>query len=143
MASKYQKLSVEKSKRCSFACNFLRRNFCIWVPRPQHYAEINLAEVASNTRNIEYAVGLLVKMELRSFQALIDFMRMYVASFMPGMRALMTVSTPLCFDDSTLSHKNEVSLQAVFLFQRMRNMALYLRLTYPLSASEIRMLRAR
>jgi hypothetical protein len=52
------------------------------------YAEINPAEVASNTEYIEYAILLPVKLELRGFQGLNWFVRMYVASFMPGMASL-------------------------------------------------------
>ena len=40
-------------------------------PQAQYNAEINPAEVASNTGNIEDAVGLPVEMNLRGFQALV------------------------------------------------------------------------
>jgi hypothetical protein len=57
-------------------------------PQAQHYAEINPAEVVSNTGYTQNAIGLPVKMDLRGFQGLNWFVMMYVAYFMPGMACL-------------------------------------------------------
>jgi hypothetical protein len=62
--------------------------FLYMGPQAQHYAQINPAEVASNTGYIEYAVGLPVKMDLGGFQDFDWFVRMYVAPFMPGKASL-------------------------------------------------------
>jgi hypothetical protein len=61
---------------------------------PQHYPAVNPAEVAATKGMLEDAGGVPVRMNYIGFQGFDSFVRMYVASFTPGMAGLDESKSP-------------------------------------------------